>query len=161
MVYCEIAPYSSAMEKIESINPVGIILSGGPDSVCRPGSPALPPEFFTTGIPTLGICYGLQLIIQSLGGKVVPGNQREFGKAMVEKLAQDALLSELPSPFQVWMSHGDRIEELAPGFQVLARSGDIVSAVADPKRNMWGLQFHPESVITDHGRRMLWNWVSY
>jgi GMP synthase (glutamine-hydrolysing) len=155
MVYCEIAPYSSAMEKIESINPVGIILSGGPDSVCRPGSPALPPEFFTTGIPTLGICYGLQLIIQSLGGKVVPGNQREFGKAMVEKLAQDALLSELPSPFQVWMSHGDRIEELAPGFQVLARSGDIVSAVADPKRNMWGLQFHPEVVHTTHGHQIL------
>ncbi len=118
-VYCEIAPYHAALEKIRSTNPAGIILSGGPDSVCREGSPALPLEFFRVGLPMLGICYGLQWVSHALGGTVVHGNQREFGKAIVEVMDADTIFSGLPSSFQVWMSHGDRVETLPEGFRIL------------------------------------------
>ncbi|MDR0841951.1 MAG: glutamine-hydrolyzing GMP synthase, partial [Acidobacteriota bacterium] len=177
-VYCEIVPYTAAMEKIRSSKPVGIILSGGPDSVCREGSPSLPREAFETGIPTLGICYGLQLMAQTLGGKVVPGgDRREFGKATVEVLEPGTLFSNLPESFQkqsqatqsqapqfqAWMSHGDRVTELPPGFRLLAKSGGgdnaIVAAAADEKRNLWGLQFHPEVVHSLCGREILENFL--
>jgi len=160
-VYCEIIPYSSALERIRASRPVGVILSGGPDSVCRDGSPSLPAECFRLGIPTLGICYGLQLVSRTLGGKVVPGNQREFGKAIVDLLESDTLFSGLPNRFQVWMSHGDRVEVLPPGFRVLARSGDIVSAAANEERKIWGLQFHPEVVHTHHGKEILLNFLTH
>jgi GMP synthase (glutamine-hydrolysing) len=159
-VYCEIVPFSAAMSRISLSRPSGVILSGGPDSVCREGSPSLPPQFFNLGIPTLGICYGLQLIAQSLGGKVVPGNQREFGKATVELLVRDSLFDRLPQSFQSWMSHGDRIEILPPGFQALARSGSIISAAADPARRIFGLQFHPEVVHTAFGTEILKNFLT-
>ena len=97
---------------------------------------------------------------RSLGGTVVPGNQREFGKAVVDLLDADTLLTGLPDRFQVWMSHGDRVEAPPPGFQVLARSGGIISAVADESRRMWGLQFHPEVVHTHHGREILENFLT-
>jgi GMP synthase (glutamine-hydrolysing) len=154
-VYCEIAPFSAAGEKIEALKPVGLILSGGPDSVCRNGSPGVHPELFSRGIPILGICYGLQLICHNIGGSVVPGNQREFGKAIVEVLQPDTLFDGLPRKFQTWMSHGDRVASLPPGFQVLAHSGDIISAAADEQRRIWGLQFHPEVVHTEHGSEIL------
>ena len=159
-VYCEIAPYSAALERVQALRPAGVILSGGPDSVCRPGSPQLPPEFFQLGIPVLGICYGLQLIAQALGGKVGPGNQREFGKAIVEVIQTDRLLSGLPRSFQVWMSHGDRVESLPSGFKILALSGDIISAAADEGRRIWGLQFHPEVVHTQYGTALLKNFLT-
>jgi GMP synthase (glutamine-hydrolysing) len=148
------------LEKVRLERPSGVILSGGPSSVCSPGSPALPPEFFQLGIPTLGICYGLQLMARSLGGIVVPGNQREFGKAVVDLLDADTLFSGLPDKLQVWMSHGDRVEAPPPGFQILARSGGIISALADESRRMWGLQFHPEVVHTHHGREILENFLT-
>jgi GMP synthase (glutamine-hydrolysing) len=158
-VYCEIVPYSSALEKTKSLRPRGVVLSGGPDSVCREGSPELPAEYFRLGIPTLGICYGLQLIARTLGGKVVPGNQREFGKAIINLLETDTLFASLPDRFQVWMSHGDRVEALPHGFRVLARSGDMISAAADEERRIWGLQFHPEVVHTHHGSDILRNFL--
>jgi GMP synthase (glutamine-hydrolysing) len=96
----------------------------------------------------------------SLGGTVVPGNQREFGKAVVDLLDADTLFSGLPDKFQVWMSHGDRVEAPPPGFQILARSGAIISALADESRRMWGLQFHPEVVHTHHGREILKNFLT-
>jgi GMP synthase (glutamine-hydrolysing) len=160
-VYCEIVPYFSALEKIRSSRPSGIILSGGPDSVCRPGSPSLPREFFDTGIPVLGICYGLQLIAHNLGGRVIPGgDRREFGKATVEVVESDTLFADLPGQFQGWMSHGDRVEQLPPGFQVLAQSSNIVAAAANEERKIWGLQFHPEVVHTPHGTRILKNFLT-
>ena len=159
-VYCEIAPYSSAMERVRSLQPAGVILSGGPDSVCRKGSPTLPLEFFQLGIPVLGICYGLQLIVERLGGKVVPGNQREFGRAVVEVDQTDMLFSGLSNSFQAWMSHGDRVETLPPGFQTLARSGNIISAAGDSERRIWGLQFHPEVVHTNNGTKILENFLT-
>ncbi|MDR1726627.1 MAG: glutamine-hydrolyzing GMP synthase [Acidobacteriota bacterium] len=167
-VYCEIAPFHAAMEKIASAQPTGIILSGGPDSVCREGSPSLPREAFETGIPTLGICYGLQLMAQTLGGRVVPGgDRREFGKATVEVRDEDTLFRDLPAQFQkrfqAWMSHGDRVVELPPGFRVLAESGggddSILAAAADEGRKLWGLQFHPEVVHSLCGREVLENFL--
>ena len=160
-VYCEIVPYDSALEKIRASRPAGIILSGSPDSVCREGSPSLPPEVFSSGLPILGICYGLQLLAASLGGRVVPGgDRREFGRAMVDVLEPDPLFAGLPGQFQAWMSHGDRVEQLPSGFRVLAKSGNIISAAADESRRIWGLQFHPEVVHTHHGTRILENFLT-
>lgn len=159
-VYCEIVPYFDALEKLKDSKPRGVILSGGPDSVCRDGSPSLPPEFFDLGIPILGICYGLQLISQQLGGRVVPGgDRREFGKAMVDVLESDLLWDHIPAHFQAWMSHGDRVEVLPDGFQVIARSGDIIAAARNADRKIWGLQFHPEVVHTHHGTEILKNFL--
>jgi GMP synthase (glutamine-hydrolysing) len=160
-VYCEIVPYYSAAEKIQTLRPSGIVLSGGPDSVCRTGSPSLPPDFFDTGLPVLGICYGLQLISQNLGGQVVPGgDRREFGKTMVEVLEPDTLFAGLPAQFQGWMSHGDRVEKIPRGFKILAQSGNIIAAAADESRKIWGLQFHPEVIHTHNGTKILENFVT-
>ncbi len=159
-VYCEIVPYSTALEKIRISKPAGIILSGGPDSVCRAGSPSLPREVFEAGLPILGICYGLQLIAHILGGQVIPGgDRREFGRATVEVLDPDALFVQLPERFQGWMSHGDRVERLPAGFKLLAKSGNIVAAAADENRKIWGLQFHPEVVHTHYGKEILENFL--
>jgi GMP synthase (glutamine-hydrolysing) len=160
-VYCEIVPYYSALEKIASLKPKGVILSGSPDSVCREGSPSLPPEFFKLGLPVLGICYGLQLISQRLGGRVIPGgDRREFGKAMVDVLDADQLFIDLPQQFQGWMSHGDRVELLPPDFKVLARSGGIIAAACNQSQKIWGLQFHPEVVHTHYGTKILENFLT-
>ncbi len=158
-MYCEIAPYWQALEKVESLQPRGVILSGGPDSVCRPGSPGLPATFFDLGIPLLGICYGMQLLAKSLGGQVVPGDQREFGKATNVILEAGDLFDGLPASFQVWMSHGDRVEVLPKGFCTLSRSGDVTAAVADDSRRAWGLQFHPEVAHTYNGGKILENFL--
>jgi GMP synthase (glutamine-hydrolysing) len=159
-VYCEIVPYWAALEKIQASKPAGIVLSGGPDSVCRKGSPSLPPEFFETGLPILGICYGLQLIAYTLGGRVVlGGDRREFGKATVDVLDADALFANLPQRFQGWMSHGDRVEQLPAGFKLLAKSGETVAAAGDESRKIWGLQFHPEVVHTHYGKEILENFL--
>lgn len=160
-VYCEIVPYWSALEKIQTQKPSGIILSGGPDSVCREGSPSLPKEFFETGLPMLGICYGLQLMAHNLGGQVIPGgDRREFGKAKVEVLESDTLFSNIPQEFQGWMSHGDRVQNLPPGFRLTAQSGGLIAAAADESRKMWGLQFHPEVIHTHFGKEILENFIT-
>ena len=160
-VYCEIVPYHEALEKFKEFKPSGIILSGGPDSVCRRGSPSLPTEFFDIDIPVLGICYGFQLLAQSLGGKTVAGgDRREFGKAVSKRMDVGVLFKDLPEQFQVWMSHGDRVEQLPPGFKVLAKSGNIIAAAVDEKKRIWGLQFHPEVVHTPLGNKILENFLS-
>ncbi|MBM3790372.1 MAG: glutamine-hydrolyzing GMP synthase [Acidobacteria bacterium] len=158
-VYCEIAPFSAALERIRELKPRGLILSGGPDSVCRTGSPDLPREALESGTPILGICYGLQLLARSLGGRVVPGDQREFGRATIQVTRPDPLLAGLPDRFQAWMSHGDQVRNLPEGFEALADSGGIVAAAADRDRRTWGLQFHPEVVHTHHGLEILRNFL--
>ncbi len=160
-VYCEIVPFYAGIEKIAASRPSGVILSGSPDSVCREGSPSLPREFFDLGLPILGICYGLQLLTRSLGGHVVSGSdRREFGRALVDVLEADTLFAGLPSRFQGWMSHGDRVEKLPPGFRILAKSGEIIAAAANENRRIWGLQFHPEVVHTHYGKDILENFLS-
>ena len=129
--------------------------------MCRAGSPSLPLEFFSTGLPVLGICYGLQLIAQNLGGQVIPGgDRREFGKAIVDVVEPNTLFAGLPQQFQGWMSHGDRVVQLPSGFKVLAQSGSIIAAAADEHRKIWGLQFHPEVIHTHHGTKILENFLS-
>ncbi len=143
------------------MKPAGVILSGSPDSVLREGSPSLPRAFFDIGIPILGICYGLQLLARTLGGTVVSGgDRREFGKAMVDVVRPGALFAGVPAEFQGWMSHGDRVDRLPPGFEIQAMSGDVVAAAADETRRIWGLQFHPEVVHTHHGTAILDNFLS-
>jgi GMP synthase (glutamine-hydrolysing) len=159
-VYCEIVPCYETLDKIKASKPSGLILSGGPDSVCNPASPNLPLEFFQLDIPILGICYGLQLTITVTGGQVVPGDQREFGKAIIKVLQPCALFDGVPESSQVWMSHGDRVQTLPSGFSVLARSGDIVAAAADLKRRIFGLQFHPEVIHTNYGKEILRNFLT-
>jgi GMP synthase (glutamine-hydrolysing) len=121
----------------------------------------LPAGFFDLNIPTLGICYGLQLISQVLGGTVTPGVRREYGRAVVDVLERNAILDGMPDSFRVWMSHGDRVDSLPPGFRRLATSGDIIAAAANEERGIWGLQFHPEVVHTDYGRQILENFLTH
>ncbi|GBC84847.1 GMP synthase [glutamine-hydrolyzing] [bacterium HR11] len=138
----------------------GLIFSGGPQSVYQPGAPTVRPEVYQAGVPILGICYGLQLMAHQLGGQVVPGPVREYGPARLEVLTPDVLFQGLPPAFQVWMSHGDRVERLPPGFQALARTeATPYAAFADPRRRLYGVQFHPEVVHTAHGRDILARFV--
>lgn len=159
-VYSEIRPYSVPFETIRDVNPRGIILSGGPASVYEPDAPMPDPRVLEMGIPILGICYGLQLLAHMLGGKVVPASEREYGRAALEVVDADSLFQGLPRRFQVWMSHGDRVEALPEGFHVLARTENApMAAVAHEPRGIYGLQFHPEVAHTEHGKDILRNFV--
>src|SRR4028118_2015309 len=124
-VYSEIVPFSTAGEAFERMQPKGVIFSGGPASVTWEDSPRAPQAIFDSGVPLLGICYGQQTLHQQLGGRVVTSDQKEFGRAFIEVVAPSALFDGLWQPgekHQVWMSHGDRVESLAPGFDIVARA---------------------------------------
>jgi len=166
-VYCELYSWDTAPEKVLALEPCGFILSGGPASVYTPGAPRLPEYVLARGVPVLGLCYGMQLLAHRLGGRVAPSARREYGPAEVEMTGPNTPLFSTPhspssilhppsSILQVWMSHGDRIEALPPGFEVLARSANSpVAAMGDLARNLYGLQFHPEVVHTPRGREIL------
>ena len=160
-VYCEIHPYHLSIDKLRSISPKGIVLSGGPASVYAGSSPLPDYQIFKLGIPILGICYGMQLIaFLSKGGKVHPASKREFGSANISIYQQIELFSGLPRNFQVWMSHGDRIDSLPDGFEVIAYTQNSpTAAMADIARNFYGLQFHPEVVHTQDSNLILSNFV--
>jgi len=156
-VYCELIPWDAPAERVLSLSPRGFILSGGPASVYEPGAPTLPAYVLESKVPVLGICYGMQLLAHALGGRVAPATEREYGLAEVTiSDARSPLLSHLPSPLSVWMSHGDRVEALPPGWQVLATSPNSpVAAMGDPARGLYGLQFHPEVVHTPRGKEII------
>lgn len=155
-VYCEMIPWDAPAEALAALQPRGIILSGGPNSVYDQGAPPLPAHLLAQGVPVLGICYGMQLLAQSLGGRVAGATAREYGLARIMVDAPTALLAGMPSGANVWMSHGDRIERLPPGFRALAHSDNSpVAAMADEQRGLYGLQFHPEVVHTEQGREVL------
>ena len=163
-VYCEIHPFNRADAAfIKAFGPRAIILSGGPASVTETGSPRADEAVFTLGLPVLGICYGQQVMTAQLGGRVESGSSREFGRAYIEKVSGDPLLEglfEAGDLEQVWMSHGDHVAELAPGFAVIARSpGAPYAIIADPERRFYGTQFHPEVVHTVHGAKLLRNFT--
>jgi GMP synthase (glutamine-hydrolysing) len=168
-VYCELFPWDAPPEDVLALEPRGFILSGGPASVYASGAPHLPAYVLEQGVPVLGICYGLHLLARRLGGRVVAADKREYGPAEVEFTGPDnPLFASLKSPSQkskisnlkVWMSHGDRIEAMPPGFEVLARSANSpVAAMGDLARGFYGLQFHPEVVHTVRGAEILRNFV--
>jgi GMP synthase (glutamine-hydrolysing) len=164
-VYSEIHPFNLPIERIRAMAPAGIILSGGPSSVYDADAPKISPELFEVGVPILGICYGVQLASLMLGGKVTASEHKEYGRAQL-KLDADAGKSELFNGFQpgeeltVWMSHGDRVEALPPGFRTIGTSASCpFAAVESSERKFWGVQFHPEVVHTPRGGEVLSNFL--
>src|SRR3954452_1622390 len=163
-VYCEIHPFQSVdAAKIEQFDPRGIILSGGPASVIEGQSPSADPAVFSANVPVLGICYGEQTMAQQLGGQVEAGHHREFGRAEVEVKARSALFDGVWQPGdrkQVWMSHGDRVTRLPPGFSVIATSENApFAAISDEQRRYYAVQFHPEVMHTPDGAKLLRNFA--
>lgn len=159
-VYSEILPFNTPVEELLKHHPKGIILSGGPSSVYEEGAPTVARELFEAGIPVLGICYGQQLMTHVLGGTVSPGCEREYGHAELEIVDCDTLLKGLGATTQVWMSHGDRVTEVPPGFKILACSANApVAAMADQERRLYGVQFHPEVHHTPCGTEILRNFL--
>jgi len=161
-VYCELFRYDAAPEEVLAIKPRGFILSGGPSSVYDTDAPRLPEYVLESGLPALGICYGMQLLAHNLGGRVAPAGRREYGPALLEVTDLGCLLfSNLPFAQPVWMSHGDRIEAVPPGFKVTAQTDNSpIAAMTHPGRRLYGLQFHPEVVHTPHGAAIIRNFLT-
>ncbi len=157
-VYCELIHHDAGPEVLDRLQPKGIILSGGPRSVYDEGAPLLPDWVIESGLPVLGICYGMQLLARQLGGKVAPAAEREYGPARIQTRNGHPIFRDLPEEIDVWMSHGDRIEALPEGFQALACSANSPHA-AMGNDEFVGLQFHPEVVHTPLGRNMLRNFL--
>ncbi|MDQ2893297.1 MAG: glutamine-hydrolyzing GMP synthase [Pseudomonadota bacterium] len=164
-VYSEIAPFQSAVEAYDRIRPKGIILSGGPASVLDAESPRIPDAILASGLPILGICYGQQALMHQLGGTVELGHSGEFGSAVIEIADRCALFDALWSEgerHQVWMSHGDRVTSLAPGFRPVALSpGAPYAVIADDERRIYAMQFHPEVVHTPDGGKLIANFARH
>ncbi len=159
-VYSEVFTASSTWETVRHINPKGVILSGGPASVYDPGAPRIPDWVFERDLPVLGICYGMQALVHQLGGEVVPGQLQEYGSAVLHQDGGEAsLFTELPPTFQVWMSHGDRIATLPPGFSSLAYTENSPVAALGNGNGIFGLQFHPEVNHTPLGQSILENFL--
>jgi GMP synthase (glutamine-hydrolysing) len=162
-VYCEVVPFQSADEAFRRARPKAVILSGSPHSTVDIGSPRAPDAIFEAGVPVLGICYGEQTICAQLGGKVEPGHEREFGRAFLDIKEDSALFDGVwakGTRHQVWMSHGDRVTALPSGFRVIGTStGAPFAAIADEKRRIFAVQFHPEVVHTPDGAKLLANFV--
>ncbi|HEB96939.1 MAG TPA: glutamine-hydrolyzing GMP synthase [Sedimenticola thiotaurini] len=163
-VYCEIWPYDNCEQVIDEHPPAGIILSGGPESVTGADTPRAPQRVFGLGVPVLGICYGMQTMAAQLGGRVAPSSAHEYGYAQVRARGHSQLLRDIEdhtSPegyglLDVWMSHGDRVEELPPGFHVIAETDNApLAGMADEERRFYGIQFHPEVTHTRQGQRII------
>jgi GMP synthase (glutamine-hydrolysing) len=158
-VYCELVNGTTPWAELSQRNPAALILSGGPASVYEAGAPLVDPAALKAGIPVLGICYGMQLIAYHLGGEVAPGERREYGPAVLEIEDGEGLFAGLPAEMPVWMSHGDNIPRLPPGFRALARSANSPFAAFAGEGGILGIQFHPEVVHTPHGREILRNFL--
>jgi GMP synthase (glutamine-hydrolysing) len=162
-VYSEILPHDATPAQIEAFHPAGIILSGGPESVGKEGSPQVGDAIVDRGVPLLGICYGMQALAKKFGGDVAAADHREFGYAEVDLTGDDPLLSGLTKPgnqLKVWMSHGDRVERLPAGFRAIAASPNApLAAMADVERKIYGLQFHPEVTHTECGLEIVRRFV--
>ncbi|MDW7998614.1 MAG: glutamine-hydrolyzing GMP synthase [Thermodesulfovibrio sp.] len=159
-VYSEIIPCNAPFSEIKKRKPSGIILSGGPASVYEDGAPTIDKEIFDLGIPILGICYGMQLIAYLLGGKVSRAEEREYGKAVLQVDDFSDIFADIPKETIVWMSHADKITEMPDGFIKLAHTENSpYAAMADKGRKIYALQFHPEVVHTEEGKKILKNFV--
>jgi GMP synthase (glutamine-hydrolysing) len=151
-VYSEVVPFNTSLDVIRKHEPRGIVLSGGPDSVYEVGAPSCDRGIYELGIPILGVCYGMQLMAKDLGGKVVPGAEREYGARDIQAVGKSCLLEGLK---RVWMSHGDRILEPPPNFEVTARSDTAMAAMENAGKKIFGIQFHPEVTHTHNGTALL------
>ena len=159
-VYSEILPPTTPAADLAARKPVGIILSGGPRSVSDPGAPKVDQKLFDLGLPTLGICYGMQLMTDALGGRVEPATSREYGHAVVSTKPEGLLVKNVRESLKVWASHGDFVAAAPPGFAVVATSANApVSAIQRPERQQFGLLFHPEVVHTEQGEQILRNFA--
>ena len=159
-VYCEIYSYKTDIEKIKEIQPKGIIFTGGPNSAYLPDSPTYTKEIFELGIPILGICYGSQLMMHLLGGKVEVAPVREYGKIEVTVDTSSALFENVSEKTICWMSHNDYIEQAAPDFKVTAHTVNCpVAAAENEAKGLYAVQFHPEVLHTAEGKKMLRNFV--
>lgn len=159
-VYCEMLPYDTPVDKLVALKPKGIIFSGGPASVSEPGAPSIDVRLYETGIPILGICYGMQLMAYQLGGEVVPAGRREYGKTQLEVLDTEDLFYDLNQELICWMSHGDTVKSPPPGFKTLARTvSTLVAALSNRERKLYGVQFHPEVVHTPWGVEIIRNFL--
>ena len=159
-VYCEIYSYKTDLEKIKAMEPKGIIFTGGPNSVYLEDSPSYAKEIYDLGIPVLGICYGSQLMMHQLGGKVCKAPVREYGKIEVTVDQSSALFENVSEKTICWMSHNDYIEQAAPGFKIIAHTPDCpVAAVENVEKKLYATQFHPEVLHTKEGKQMLANFV--
>jgi GMP synthase (glutamine-hydrolysing) len=161
-VFSVVLPCTASVAEIQSQHPIGLILSGGPCSVYDQDAPVADPNMLTMGLPILGICYGLQFLTYHLGGKVRSADKREYGPAQVSIVSgptENPLFAGLPPSLDVWMSHGDEALDLPPGFSLTARTANAVAGIADPSRNIWAVQFHPEVRHTPRGSDLLRNFL--
>jgi len=159
-VYAEIVAHDVTPDEVLSAGAKGLVLSGGPASVLDEGAPLPDRGIFDLGVPVLGICYGMQVMSRLLGGKVEPGERREYGPATIAVIEKSILFEGLPTELDVWMSHGDRVSVVPEGFALTAKSANgLEAAMADPARKLHGLQFHPEVVHTPRGRDILSNFL--
>ena len=159
-VYCELVPHTAPWEAIEGLNPKGVVLSGGPASVYEVGAPLAPNWVYDSGLPVLGICYGMQAMVHQLGGRVAPASHREYGYAELRPAESDEpLFRGITGPAQVWMSHGDNIAELPAGFHSLASTDNSPIAALGDGSGRLGLQFHPEVAHTPEGERLIRNFL--
>ncbi len=159
-VYCEIYSYKTDIEQIKAMNPKGIILTGGPNSCYEEGAPTYTKELFELGIPVLGLCYGAQLMMHVLGGKVERASVREYGKTEVMVENTSALFGNVAPTTVCWMSHFDYISKIAPGFSITAHTADCpVAAAENVEKKLYAIQFHPEVLHTQEGTKMLYNFV--
>lgn len=159
-VYSEILPYTTTAAELATRKPSGVILSGGPNSVFDPNSPKCDPALFRMGVPVLGICYGMQLMTQMLGGKVIPGEKREYGHVRIAIMDGNRLFKTIPTEFDVWMSHGDLVDKMPEGFKASARSLSCpIVAFRNEEKGYYGFQFHPEVSHTHFGYEILHNFL--
>ncbi|MBO5371669.1 MAG: glutamine-hydrolyzing GMP synthase [Lachnospiraceae bacterium] len=159
-VYCEIYSYRTNIEEIKAMNPKGIILTGGPNSCYEEGAPTYTKELFELGVPVLGLCYGAQLMMHVLGGKVEKAPVREYGKTEVFVDTASPLFEDVAEKTICWMSHFDYISKIAPGFNIVAHTADCPVATAENReKNLYAIQFHPEVLHTQEGTKMLYNFV--
>ncbi|MDF2567741.1 MAG: guaA [Oscillospiraceae bacterium] len=159
-VYCEVHPFKNAQQKIKELNPMGIIFTGGPNSVYEEDSPQIFKEIFDLGIPILGLCYGCQLMAYTLGGRVSTAQTREYGKTRTEFNTDSLLFKGLAQEATTWMSHTDYVEQIPQGFEIIANTdGCPVAAMQNESKRLYGIQFHPEVLHTDNGIKMFHNFV--
>jgi GMP synthase (glutamine-hydrolysing) len=158
-VFSAVLPCTASVEEIRRLDPVGLVLSGGPSSVYDPGAPVCDPRVLSLGVPVLGICYGMQWLAHTLGGQVQRAERREYGPALLDLEKDSKIFRGLPERLKIWNSHGDHVIGLPSGFRITGRTDNAVAAVEDSTRNFYAVEFHPEVQHTDRGTEILRNFI--